>query len=293
MVQEPELSRRRFQQEEDDGRVAIIGWLRHPGVTELIARKRPVYLQLVAPLDRLLPDQLAVFRFALRAAGDPHRSIAIMGPDFVAEDNEWAKGLPAATPGERSVAGVILAVVNELSRVFAREIEKKGAPIDPESPLDLVVLVQLLLMDIDLGGSTDEIVDQLILFGPSGITHDGRGIGDHRDGRANRGVARVEAIRGEFRERSGGKKVRAPYARGGNRSTPATAQKRREALRTVLAHFPEATPKAILNSWRSGSPSKTAGSMLRAQLEAEIDEAPSLSTLEKDFAALKQPPISP
>ena len=289
MTQEPDPLRRKFQQEEDDGRVAIIGWLRYPGVTDRIAEESPAFLGRIAPLVRLLPDQLAVFRFALRAAGGPTGTVSVMGPDgFTQLANEWASGLPNATPGERAVAGVILAAVNQLEVALAREIQALGAPIDPESALDLVALLQLLLLDFDLTAAAGEIADELILFGPSGITPDGRGIGDHRDGRPRRGVARAEDIRSEFRRQAGGIGIRAPYARGSKRSVPATQQVRRDALREVIVSFPKANPKAILNSWRSGSSSKTAGGMLRELLQGETDEAPSLSTLQRDFKALKQ-----
>jgi hypothetical protein len=253
----------------------------------LVLRHQPGAEAAVAPVSRLLVDQVQVIRFCWHVFG-----IAGVEPSWdVRRGEPWMLSAPELNAIER-VKAEFRAVV----QVAVDEIDAAGAGLVPSWAGDYAMVGELLFLDVDWNLPPRDLAE--VLQPPGiGAVHPDASATSHRRGSGERASNNIGALRRAYEEHLYGPAPRVPYARGGKRVLPVPTRRRREALVRVLRQWPDATASQIFTSFgdrglqRGGRP-RSPGGCLRQLLEedagpGEIVRRPSKSTLHADLIAVR------
>ncbi len=278
-----------YADEERFGIDGFAAWIGHPGVRSVIEGRREAAETATVLFARHLVDQVQVLRFCSRVF-----DIGARCPDGAQEPNPFDSTSPGQWPltltrrvGADRAVGAFRAVV-----CFAvSDLVHGGVPLDPGRDEDRVVVAQLLLLpraghEIAWDDPAAELAGKLQPPDVSAIFRDARGA-IARDGRSQRAATNIEGIRQRIRAEQGRASLRVAYAHGQPRATPKPVVARRDAVRQVLARFPDATVARVRQTYASTG--GTPGGYLRTLLTASLGSAPakpSATTLHDDFRVL-------
>jgi hypothetical protein len=281
------VQRKRFQAEEQQAIDAVARWVVHHAVRGVIEHRRAEAEQAVAPIGRLLTDQIAVMFFCLHLFG-----------------------LTGVEPGwQRRRAPIWMLDVDELQaieqvktdfrailQVTASELKQAGVGVVPSWPGDLVVVGELLLLRVNWKLPARALAEALQPPAIGAIEIDASGT-THRRGSGERASNNIGALRRDYERHLYGPPPRAPYARGGRRAVPEATRRRRQALAKVCERWPDVTVSQPYTTFgdhgvERGGTARTPGGYLRQLLEEDAGPAsrvqrPSKSTLHEDFKALR------
>jgi hypothetical protein len=278
----------KFRTEEKLGVASLAGWIGHPAVQPAITTAAPYAAVAVAPLDAHLEGQPDVIRFCWGAF-----EMGAVEPGWIRRGHSWM-----LTPLERTAVEPARAAVRRIARVTARKIANAGSRIDPEWSGDLAVIAELAVMEGVLGFtvpwhlSPRKLAEVMQPPGVSAIDADARGT-KHRRWISERAERNAGALRRSYEQHLLGEpKPPAPYAGGGTRSSRKTTLRRLDAMRTVLAAFPNVTASDIRSSYHGSAfrldlkTPASPGGYLR-HLLGEEHRCPADSTLTSDLNFLR------
>ncbi|MFE7558518.1 hypothetical protein [Kitasatospora sp. NPDC057500] len=274
---------------EQQGAKAAAGWLGHPSLPGLTTSWRSRAEEVVAPIADQLTSQIRTLHFLFYVCG-----LGLLRSDLSVDPAvRWY-----LRPEQVDRMPPIREAFADLLAAAAADFKQSGVPLDPGWSGDLVVVGELLLLAVDFELPVEELVKVLQPLPPAAIAPNARGTSVRR-GTNSRAERTITQLRSSYEDRLEGPRVRAPYAGGNQRAVPAPTRARRDALRTVLDAFPDATVSRILMTFDSpiapaisGIP-RTPGAYLRQLLRDACGtepDRPSQTTLYADVTAINANP---
>jgi hypothetical protein len=244
---------RRFREEEQLGIASLAGWIGHAAVRPAILRFALYAEAAVTPLDAHLEGQPDVICLCWGAFG-----MSPVEPGWIRRGRTWV-----LTTADRAAAEAARTSIAAIARSAARAIAAAGARVDPGWNGDLAVIAELTVLETVAGFSVPwhlpprELAEALQPPGVSAIQIDARRT-EHRRWISDRAGRNAAALRRSYEEHLLGPKTPAPYAEGGTRASRQATLRRQEAMRGVLAAFPDTKAADILTSYH-GSAFRTDG----------------------------------
>jgi hypothetical protein len=282
-----QTQRKRFRAEEQQAIDAVARWVGHHAVRSVIENRRAGAEQAVAPISRLLTDQIAVMFFCLHLFG-----LTMVEPG-------WQRRRAPTWmlhADELKAIDQVKADFRAILQVTASEVKQAGVGVVPSWPGDLVVIGELLLLGVNWELPARELAEALQPPAIGAIEIDASGT-THRRGSGARASNNIGALRRDYEHHLYGPPPRAPYARGGRRAVPEATRQRRQALAKVCERWPDITASQLYTTFgdhgvERGGRARTPGGYLRQLLEqiaapAATVQRPSKSTLYEDLKALR------
>ena len=277
---------RRFRAEEERALAGLAGWIGHPAIAGIIRQAVPSAAAAVEPVRRHLADQVEVIGFSWFVM-----EIAAIQPGWTIASHIWQ-----LTPQEHAALAAVKAAFRAVVTSAADTLTAAGVPLVPSWPGDLAVVAELLLLEvigINVPWDTEprELADLLQPPPASAIEADAGGTRVRR-GTSERGERDATGLRRGYEVHLHGRQPAAPYAGGGRRAVPEPTQQRRDALRQVLAAFPDVSAAQIQTTYqqrarKADQTPATPGGYLRALL-GNVAPCPARSTLAADLAQIRR-----
>lgn len=300
---------RAFQKGMDAGRQVALRVLQHPKASQILAAYG-ARLRDRVPTE-LAPDQIAVTDLALAVGSWPERSGWLRPegvppldpgdppPSFpIYQDRTdprltagpWSAGWPELPETNRQELQEFVGELHSLVTDEAQRLVEAGVPVDPASPLDLSVLVQVALLDVR--GSPEQVIAALNLSPPYALSGDGRDLKEVRDGTTADVERAASAVRRWWRSQQDGDRSTELKNQGGRPSGSRTAGADTslvyEHLPAVLAESPRVTAQGLIRDWKRNVKG-SAGVRLRDLMGRRVgDPPPSLRTLQRAIRDLRQ-----
>ena len=202
----------------------------------------------------------------------------------------WSAGWPGLPERTREELHAFMGQLQAVVRAEAQTLEAAGVPVDPGSPLDLSLLVQLALLDVH--GTPEEVADVLNLVPPYSLSGDGRDLMTLRDG-TSEGVERAaNTVRRWWRSQHDDDRSAALRDRGGrqtgSRTSRGDSDSLREHLPAVMAPSPPSARPSCSGSGRRTWP-VAPGSRWRQPMGKRVgDPPPAPRTLQRAVKEVRQ-----
>jgi len=287
-----------YKTEEDAGRAALAGWIRHKQVRPIIEAARDATETFVAPVRHHLTGQRSVTLLAGSA-------LLIRGALPNGQHDEFVLDPATGWPMTPGVRHMLLTDFPAWLTIVAYRLASADVPLDPDYPGDHLVIAQLLLLDCWAPGY--DLVKDLNVAGPTVYNRQGRGTPFIRRRRTDRATLNASRVLEDLSRRERGDRTvaAAPYAATKPRAAGRQALEksvRIKVLRDVVALYPEVTAVELLDRWctsRKHLPGYLYRSLIAQALSLPreskrvLDLKPSLRTLQRDFDALADPGDGP
>jgi hypothetical protein len=293
----------------DSGRAVALRILQHPMAADILERYGPPIRDRVP--EELAPDQFTVTDLGLavgtwpeltgwlRPEGVPALLPGDPLPNFpVYVDNAdprltagpWCAGWPGLPAKNREELHDFVGALRSLVVAEARALGEAGVPVDPGSPLDLSLLIQLALLD--RGGTPEDVVSELNLLPPYALSGDGRDLRNVRDGTNEQVERAAVTVRRWWRSQHEDDQTEVLRVRGGrpggSRTAGSDTSLLYEHLPAVLARCPHVNAKKLIRQWQQNV-AGSAGVALRELMGKRVgDRPPAERTLQRALKNIRQ-----